>query len=101
MKHNNISFTLNVATKYEIFEDEGCVFIEDTHRLLIMNETARFVYDFLLDLNTNNVHQTTISDIVNCMREHFIINPQDLSKVSKDVGEVIALLESENLIHIE
>ena len=87
------------VSKYseEIVEGEIIIFVEDYHRIVVLNPTAATIWKYIIDSYRKNT-DICYNDIAEVLRNTFYISPPNPDELLNDIDDTISQLLQSALI---
>lgn len=86
---NNNKYTI-VNSIIEQINDEFIIFIEEKDSIIVLNNTASFVFDYLCEANKNIIDiKIDVKDIAKAMTNKFVHNNVSYSQIYTDIENTI------------
>ena len=96
MKLNNISSVVS-AFEENMLDDELVIYVKEYHKIVVLNQTAGFIWKFILACYENDLSINT-DDIVSYILKEYKDSIPIKEELNNDVNETIHLLSESSLI---
>ena len=88
MKLNGWNITLSQCNE-ETIDDEMIVFVEEYHKIIVLNSTASTIWRYIQECNSNNIDICS-SDIAEVLKDTFYISTPNQSELFSDIDDTIS-----------